>query len=639
MQRRKYSNTVVVAAVVAALAFIVVAIKLAPSCGGMSQGHGNFYNMRKIDLRTMDKKFILQIARQALRGESVAKDEERYPLIFEKEPRGVFLTLARPNEAALTGFGFGDSIYNATTRAADVLRRLAKAEDVEKLRLRVDVMDESTDEHKHELGKKWGSSLDISLHGMMFDTSPAAAFMPEELRDWGIFDKKNGFHVAQIHKLIKQRKLGNALADQFKEKKIVHYASFTTVSFMESGKEEPLQLFRGNRVDGFDATPDRLLTAIRSAGEYLKKTMHEDGQFDYLYYPDRSKSSTSYNELRHAGTLYAMAQIYDLTKDPAMLAAIKRGLDYLQKISLGPDPADGANLDFRAVAEPAEKYSKLGGTGLALLAFGEYTQVTGDQQYLDLMRAYGRFVEYMQQPNGDMRMWYYRRPEDKNKTGEKVLYYPGEAFYGLSKLYWLDHNDRWKKVALRGIDYIANVRDAGVGTDKLEHDHWLMYAINEWYRVQAQKNQLAHANRLADAFLSRFNFEAKYPDFVGGFLGNKPQCTASATRLEGLSAVYRLAKLTNDQERMDRIFKALTLGASFLMRNQYDDINTMFFQNPEKVIGGYMASYWNPEIEIDFVQHATSALVNIRQIMIERAQAPAPSGATPAAPPEKKKKH
>jgi hypothetical protein len=58
MQRRKYSNTVVVAAVVAALAFIVVAIKLAPSCGGMSQGHGNFYNMRKIDLRTMDKKFI-----------------------------------------------------------------------------------------------------------------------------------------------------------------------------------------------------------------------------------------------------------------------------------------------------------------------------------------------------------------------------------------------------------------------------------------------------------------------------------------------------------------------------------------------------------------------------------------------------
>jgi len=623
MNRRKY-----IALVVAVLA-VAVTVWLAGCHGGRSQGKGNFYNIRKIDLRLVDKKHVLQIARQALRGESISKDEDRYPLIYNDEPRGVFLTLARPNEPALTGFGFGSSIYDATLRAADVLRRLSSGEDIEKLRLRVDVMDESTDEQDHDLGKKWSASaLDISLYGIIFDTNPAAAFLPQELRDSGVIGKEGKYSKNAMHRLIKQRSLGKALYSQLDEKQTVRYATFTAVSFMESGGDQPLLLFRGHLAEDYEATPDRLLTAIRAAGTYLKKAVRQDGRFDYLYFPQTSHLSKGYNELRHAGTLFSMGQIYQITKDPDLLAAIKRGLAYLDKISLGPAPEEGP-VDFRAVAEPTELYSKLGGTGLALLAYGEYTQVAGDQQYVELMRAYGRFVEFMQKPDGDMRMRYWRRPEDKNKPEHKVLYYPGEAFFGMSKLYWLDNrNERWKKVALRGLDFIADQRDAATPTDKLEHDHWLMYAINEWYRVQPQKNLLDHAYRLTDAMLGRFNFQAKYPDFVGGFF-NRPASTAAATRLEGLAAVYRLAQHVGDKKQMDRLYEALRLGASFLMRNQYDEINTMFFQNPEKAFGGYMGSFWSPEIQIDYVQHATSALVVIREIIMERAQTSAQPQATP----------
>ncbi len=614
MHRRCFSSAIAI------LLIVVVLAGFALSCGGRSQGKGNFYNLRKLDLRQVDKKHVLEVARNSLLGKPVSNEAERFPVLYNNEPRGVFLTLVRPNEAALTAFGFGDSVIDATKRAADVLRRLAEGEDLAKLKLRIDIVDESTDEQEIALDKKMGGRGDFSLRGIIFDTNPMAAFLPTELRDWGVVDKKAGYRAVQMRKLLKQRKLGRVLNEQLDENKKVRSAYFTTISFLEGEGGEPVALFRGNLLEGFDPTPDRLLTAIRAAGEYLKQAVREDGSFVYLYYPQTSHASKSYNELRHAGTTFAMCQIYEITKDPALLAAIKRALAYLDKTSLGPDPADAGRVDFRAVAEPQRLYSKLGGTGLALLAFGKYTEVTGDQQYLELMRAYGRFIEFMQESNGDMRMRYWRSAGEKERDVEDVLYYPGEAFFGLAKLYGLDgRNERWKKVAIKGIDFIVNTRDANLPTNKLEPDHWLMYAINEWYRVQPQSNHLAHAKRLVDGMLANFNARPKYPDFAGGF-SERPQTTPTACRLEGLAAIYRLAEHIGDAEEMKRIYDVLGLGASFLMRNQYNSVNTMFFQNPEKAIGGYMMSYWAPEIQIDFVQHSTSALIGIREVLMKRAQ-------------------
>jgi len=586
-------------------------------CRQGPQASADFYNIRKINLRMVDKTHMLDLARAALEGKSLPKDKDRYPIVYNDEPRGVFLTLVRPNQPALTAFGFADSIFDAIRQAAPILQSLAEREDIDKLKLRVDVLDESTDQKQRTLSKKW--SIDISRYGLIFETNPVAAFMPHELRDWGIITKKNKYSYVSMKKLIRHRKLGRVLYDQLAEEARPFYARFTVISFMEQdGSDEPLLLYRNNRLDGFEPTPERLYEAIDAAGHYLTDAVKDDGTFKYLYFPHYHKYSKSYNQLRHGGTVFSMVQIYEVTKDPELLEAIKRALGYLQRVSEPPDENDRKTYDWLAVTHEKRRYSKLGGSGLALLAFGKYTEVTGDTQYMDLMRAYGRFIEYMQYENGDVRMRYYHRAQDKNKKTEPVLYYPGEAFYGLAQLYKLDNqNPRWLKVAEKGLDYIADVRDVHKTSNNVPHDHWLMYAINEWYRVKPKENHLRHANKVVDAMMSRFIFKSKQPDYVGGYY-SRPQTTPAACRLEGTAAMYKLAQFLNDKKQQERLYRACALGATFLMRNQYNTINTMFFKNPDQALGGYQASYWNPEIQIDFVQHSTSAVIATREMIMEK---------------------
>ncbi len=602
--------------VIGLLLVFILFSSLFGACRSTSPAGADFYNIRRISLRDMDKTYLLQMARAELTDGVFKHDEETYPLMYARESRGVFITLVRPHEAALTSFAMGDTIAKAVKQAAVEMKRLAVREDVNALKLRLDVIDESTDEKSRELGKRW--SIDISRIGLIFQTDPVVAFLPQELRDWSVVDKKNRYSAKMMKRLIKHRALGRVLNDQFTSDKVVSFAQFTSISFMEGKDNALLPLYRQNRLDGFDATPERLLEAITAAGNYLKQAVLPDGKFEYLYFPQTSKVSRSYNELRHAGTVFSMMQIYEVNQDPELLEAAKRALGYLQRMSQGPDENDSKKYDWLAITHPEGKYAKLGGSGLALLAFAKYTQVTGDRQYMDLMRAFGRFVEYMVQPNGDVQMRYYHRPQDKDKVTKPVLYYPGEAFFGLAELYKLDDNNpRWQKVAERGIDFIADVRDKDRTPANVEHDHWMMYAINEWYRVKPKENHLMQMRKVTDAMMSKFIFRSEYPDYVGGYM-KTPRTTQSACRLEGTAAVYKLAEYNGDTAQMDRLYKALVPGATFLMRNQYNEINTMFFNNPEKVIGGYQADYWNPEIQIDYVQHSTSALIAIRDIIMRR---------------------
>ena len=581
-------------------------------CHEGPKAEAEFYNIRKIELRAIDQKHIIELARAYSNGQSPARDEDRYPIIYNKEERGVFVTAVRPNQPALTAFSWGDTIDEATKAAAKLLKRMATSEDLNKLKLRIDVIDESTGEKQRQIEEKW--SIDVSNQGIIFKTDPRAAFLGQELRDWGVIGKKGEYNHKQMKKLIRHRNLGRVLDEQLAPKQKIQYTRFSTISFLETDGD-PMPLLRGNRTTNFDPTPERILQAINAAGNYLKNAVKPSGEFEYLYYPQTHHWSKEYNQLRHAGTTFAMAQIYQINKDPDLLAAIKRALQYLDKSSLGPNPQDINRYNWRAVFEPNGRYAKTGGSGLALLAFSTYTQATGDKQYLPLMEAYARFIDYMLEPNGDLKMRYWSKEEDQDKDVKDVLYYPGECFFGLSRLYHVDPNPKYVETAERGIDYVADVRDAKVETAKLEPDHWMLYAISEFYQIKPKENELKHAKRVLEAMMGRFIFKSEYPDFVGGFM-SKPHSTTTACRLEGTAAMCKLFKKLGDQEQAARLTEALKLGAGFLMRNQYDNINTMFFQNPDKAIGGYMESYWNPEIEIDYVQHCTSALVSIREILM-----------------------
>lgn len=574
------------------------------------------YNVPAIELTDAEKVFVLQLVRAAvLKQPTPAGDAGTYPHVYQKQPRGVFVSLPRSGKAALTGFGWGETIAAAAKAAGEELGRLAKDENPAAGRLRVDVILSSDKKKSRQVKEKW--SLPIEHAGLLLATEPVVALLPEELRDRGIIDPKGKFSTKRFKILMEDRGISRQILKQVTENAKLDICRFLTVSFMEDGRGGMWPLWRGNRMDLFEPTPENLLRTIKDAGDYLKNNVKADGSFNYRYLPQWDQQSPSYNELRHAGATFSMLQVYDLTRDPEMLAAARKALGWIERNSRGPDEIDSRNYDWLALNDSAKEYAKTGGSGLSLLAFGWYTKVTGDRQYLPLMQKYARFLEYMIKEDGDIRMRYFYRQKDKDKWVKPVLYYPGESFFGLATLYQLDGDRHWIELAAKGIDFIADVRDAPVPDANIPPDHWLAYSINEVHKVEPRENQVKHGWRIFNAMHMQFHETHEDPAFVGGYL-KKPASVQAACRLEATGALYRLAEQLNDKERMDQCFAVLQKGSSYLMRTQYNEINTMFMPNPPQAKGGLFYSYWSPEIQIDYVQHALSAMIMTYQYTLER---------------------
>ncbi|KIE17646.1 hypothetical protein DS62_01655 [Smithella sp. SC_K08D17] len=57
----------------------------------------------------------------------------------------------------------------------------------------------------------------------------------------------------------------------------------------------------------------------------------------------------------------------------------------------------------------------------------------------------------------------------------------------MTLLYKIDKNKEWLDTAEKAAHYLIMVRDGGKTPEELNQDHWLMYGLNELYRLSPQK--------------------------------------------------------------------------------------------------------------------------------------------------------
>jgi uncharacterized protein YyaL (SSP411 family) len=89
--------------------------------------------------------------------------------------------------------------------------------------------------------------------------------------------------------------------------------------------------------------------------------------------------------LRHAGTIYDMADLYRLTKDKILLEKTQKAISFLLK-NLKNTQVNGQNV---LVALDNDNI-KLGGNALAILALTEYMEVTDTREYLETAQKLAR---------------------------------------------------------------------------------------------------------------------------------------------------------------------------------------------------------------------------------------------------------
>jgi len=341
---------------------------------------------------------------------------------------------------------------------------------------------------------------------------------------------------------------------------------------------------------------------LQGGAIYLTAAVGDDGRFVYSYLPKTDSVSSDYNILRHAGTAFAMLDLYTHSGDEELLGAADRAIRYMMtQVRLCQVVSGFENCLIE------EERAKLGGNGLAVLALTYYMRATGDRSLLGDAQSLARWMVSLQAESGEFttHIMEYATGQD---TGSVSEYYPGEAIYALANLYLLDGNDEWLHAAQNGARWLAEDRIAGKAPDDVTHDHWLLLGLDVIQHISPDPIYFDATMAIANAINQSQNINPEFPDWYGGFY-RPPSSTSNATRTEGLMAAYRVAHDYGTPEEAERILQAAKNSVSFQLSTQFYPESAMYLPDPQRALGGFHRDLTNFEIRNDYVQHNISGIL------------------------------
>ncbi len=525
-------------------------------------------------------------------------------LAADRAPRIFFLSLSDGVTAARVVSAAGRGAAEAAGRLRKEVTTLMDDGFVPRW-IKVDLVREV--HRREQVDPKKPLGLERSLYGLAFERDVALAFLAEELVAYTLVNSDQLLRLKNVRK--RPRAAGaRGRLDRLAGSAALSFYRFSASSYFADGREV-VPLYRGHRRHG-EPGPEELLRHAELGGSYLMRSVEANGRFVYSFLPKTNEAKEKYNALRHAGTLYSMLELYEVTGDRGLLAAAERALGYLRKELL--TRCRVAEAETACIVDEGEV--KLGGNALAIIALAKHAAVTGERRHLRLIDELGRWIVLTQGEDGEFKI--HKQLQPAGEVSDFVSgYYPGEALLALVRR--PDPDPDWLDAAERGARWLINVRDRKVSTVELDHDHWLLYALNELYRLRPDPLYLKHASRITEAILGRQRQgDPRFPDWLGSYY-TPPRSTPTATRSEGLGAAYLLARDFGSAQEAVALLEALRLGVGFQLRTQFLPETAFYVRDPARTLGGFRRSLTNFEIRIDYVQHNISALLMLRRILLE----------------------
>lgn len=524
-------------------------------------------------------------------------------------PRVVYITLADDRGGYVTAAGMGLGLQAAAESALKKVMPQAQRRHLTIQQAKVDVVMRAAVYSPKRVSLNQGLTTDESVLGFACN-SLDNGWLPEETLRYRLLKKNGGIHYKRTRLAI-----GARLGVKSLKAKTHRLYGFTTASRYVSRAAIPpdwghqtavkpnvLRLYRGHNTH-FQVTPGACFARARAGAGYLARQIREDGSFNYMYQAGPNEVTDEYNLLRHIGSLWSLLDFYREEPSEAVKTASYRALGYLYR-----------NIDEVApgvLATNENNYVKLGGNGLGLLTLCLFHELFADKRALKTAQGLARWIANSQNDQGEFTI------HKQGLTTGKVQpfisdYYPGEAIFGLMRLYQQDGNDAWRDAAVAASRWLIDVRDQGKSLAELEHDHWLLYGLNEVYRVSSQPLFIEHVRKLIKAMRdTQHGVDSPHSDWRGGWY-NPPRTTPAATRCEGLLASWQLLNdhpdLTSAEE-LAALQQMIISSLQFQFQNQFVGEKLMYLSNPQQAFGGLHSNLTNWHIRIDYVQHSLSAML------------------------------
>lgn len=399
---------------------------------------------------------------------------------------------------------------------------------------------------------------------------------------------------------------------------------FRVQSFVEGTHEDRRRALpvKRSRVPIYEINRAQVREAVVRSADYVLRQIGYKGRFKYIYYPldGRHSPPGSYSLPRHAGTTWFLSLAYRALKSKRYHEGARRAIEYLAAHAV---PEQCKSTPYACVGSAGR--ADLGSASLSVVAIAEYQVATGDRSYLPLARRLGRFLIWMQKPNGDFCHQYNPLRREKN-CRDILLYYSGEASLALAKLYLITGDRIYLDPLQRALDFLTDDKyDFFMGKFFISEDHWTCIAAEAAGRINVEGfvardsyarfcYEFAALNRRAQVEPGEGLLEDLYGSFVitPFFL---PHNTPVGSRTEANVATYLLSQRRGEPQ--PEILQTIHRSIRYLVDQQIRPESAYLYLSPQAATGGMMQTPGRASIRIDYVQHAAAAMARALPLIPE----------------------
>lgn len=433
--------------------------------------------------------------------------------------------------------------------------------------------------------------------GIALNENFKMALMEQEINANAILlpaDEGLAINIENMNRYLMQSNKNQAQLNLTTDSNIV---TFDTLGWFFDGKKihelETTEWNHGRRKTTL-LKPEIVAELVGNAGRYLANQVNATGEFNYGWFACFDKKIKHYNSLRHASTTYSMLEAYELTEDEFILEAAANALAYLQKNFIYEKE------DLAFLIEPELREVKLGGAAATLLAFTKYMKITGNKTYLPLCRKIANAILSLQDKDGKF-THVLEYPTLEVKDIFRIVYYDGEAVFGLLRLYEIDRDSRWLDAAAKSFNHF--IRD----NYWQNHDHWLSYCANEITKYIP--DEAYYEFGLQNAFDNLpfiYARETTFPTFLELTVATKEM----TLRMEKEGLQHLLLNYS-----IEELEKTITKRAHYQLNGYFYPELAMYYKNPARIEGSFFIRHQSFRVRIDDVEHNISGYVRYYQLL------------------------
>jgi hypothetical protein len=353
--------------------------------------------------------------------------------------------------------------------------------------------------------------------------------------------------------------------------------------------------------------PQSVLDLVRSGSSYLARQVQNDGLFVYGYFPCFDRRIPTYDAMRHASTLHAMLEAWELTRDETLRFAVERALDHLATALI----RDYTLSDGRVVSFLVDTGGeiRLGGNAACVLALVKYCELMETRHWLPLLEKLALGIVSLQDPATGRFNHVLHASDLAVKQALRTIYYDGEAAFALMRLYGLTRDPQWLAVVEKAFDHFI------ASQHWQSHDHWLSCCVNELTHWSPQEKYFRFGLQNVAGYLD-FVLDRKttFPTLLELMLAAQQMLQ----RLEGMPAMRHLL----DELDTEKFYRALDYRAHYLLNGFFWPETAMYFRRPSSVVGSFFVRHHSFRVRIDDVQQYVSGFAAYHRYLLERRALP-----------------